>query len=134
VACPSQVGQAQALEFGAAASTDAVSQWDTGVDADVLRWVGARSVETPDAFQLHSTLRRGHVDARLAKLRAGVGLDWSTAETLALASLLYQGHHVRLCGQDVGRGTFSQVAIRPRHSQRRADGNTDESIDTDLCD
>jgi len=35
-------------------------------------------------------------------------LDWSTAEALAIGSLLYQGYNVRLSGQDVGRGTFSQ--------------------------
>ena len=29
-------------------------------------------------------------------------------KALALGSLLLEGHNVRLCGQDVGRGTFSQ--------------------------
>lgn len=101
---------------------------------DVLRWVGARSVRIPEEFSLHSTLKRGHVDARLNKLLAGTNLDWSTAESLAMASLLYQGttievvrlpkeqfnsffifyyisllgYDVRISGQDVGRGTFSQ--------------------------
>lgn len=35
-------------------------------------------------------------------------IDWSTAETLAIGSLLLQGFNVRISGQDVGRGTFSQ--------------------------
>lgn len=35
-------------------------------------------------------------------------MDWSTAEALAIGSLLYQGYNVRISGQDVGRGTFSQ--------------------------
>ena len=30
------------------------------------------------------------------------------AESLAFASLLYEGKNVRLSGQDCGRGTFSQ--------------------------
>ena len=85
-----------------------MTTWDTGVDLDVLRWVGARSVGIPQDFSLHSTLKRGHVDARLSKLLAGTNLDWSTAESLAMGSLLYQGYDVRICGQDVGRGTFSQ--------------------------
>src|SRR5690606_35478884 len=40
------------------------------------------------------------------------GVDWATAEALAFASLLEDGHPVRLSGQDVERGTFSQ-----RHSE-----------------
>lgn len=68
-----------------------VTTWDTGVDLDVLRWVGGRSVHIPDGFSLHPTLKRGHVDARRQKLTAGSNLDWSTAESLAFGSLLYQG-------------------------------------------
>ncbi len=82
-------------------ATGDVTCWDTGVDLEVLRWVGARSVQIPDDFSLHPTLKRGHVDARLNKLLSGTNLDWSTAETLAIASLLYQGIlmfdcHIRL--------------------------------------
>ena len=32
----------------------------------------------------------------------------STAEALAFGSLCLEGHHVRVSGQDVERGTFSQ--------------------------
>lgn len=35
-------------------------------------------------------------------------LDWAWAETLAFASLVVEGVNIRLAGQDVGRGTFSQ--------------------------
>ena len=34
-------------------------------------------------------------------------LDWAMAELLSYASLLDQGHDIRLSGQDVERGTFS---------------------------
>ena len=37
--------------------------------------------------------------------------NWATAEALAFGSLVREGHRVRLSGQDVERGTFSQ-----RHS------------------
>ena len=39
------------------------------------------------------------------------GIDWATGEGLAFCTLLQEGHHVRLSGQDSERGTFSQ-----RHS------------------
>jgi 2-oxoglutarate dehydrogenase E1 component len=35
-----------------------------------------------------------------------VEMDWGFAETMAYASLLDEGHNVRLVGQDSGRGTF----------------------------
>ncbi|KAI9563198.1 hypothetical protein GHT06_010655 [Daphnia sinensis] len=102
----SQVGEQQSKALKTA--TGDITSWDTGVDLDVLRWVGARSVHIPSNFSLHPTLKRGHVDARLNKLLTGTNLDWSTAESLAIASLLYQGYDCRISGQDVGRGTFSQ--------------------------
>lgn len=51
---------------------------------------------------------KSHIQTRLRKLQSGNALDWSTAEALAIGSLLHQGYNVRLSGQDVGRGTFSQ--------------------------
>ena len=41
-------------------------------------------------------------------MKAGEGLDWATAESLAFATLLEDGSKIRLSGQDVERGTFSQ--------------------------
>ena len=39
--------------------------------------------------------------------QTGKGLDWATAEALAFGTLLLEGNHVRLAGQDCQRGTFS---------------------------
>ena len=61
------------------------------MDVDTLRWVGSRSVCVPENFALHPTLKRSHIDARMNKLLAGTSIDWSTAEALAMGSLLYQG-------------------------------------------
>eukprot|EP00957_Ditylum_brightwellii_P189589 14431378-Ditylum_brightwellii.AAC.1 len=38
---------------------------------------------------------------------SGKGIDWETAEAMAFGSLLLEGNHVRITGQDVQRGTFS---------------------------
>ena len=38
-------------------------------------------------------------------------VDWGLAEAMAFGSLLHEGHHVRLSGQDVERGTFRLVTI-----------------------
>lgn len=45
---------------------------------------------------------------RRAMLDSGKKVDWAMAETLAFATLLMEGHTVRLSGQDSERGTFAQ--------------------------
>ncbi|XP_028441905.1 2-oxoadipate dehydrogenase complex component E1 isoform X2 [Perca flavescens] len=85
-----------------------VTTWDTGVPIPLLQFVGAKSVDIPEQIQLHSHLGKTHAQARLNKLEEGTKLDWSTAEALAFGSLLSQGFNIRISGQDVGRGTFSQ--------------------------
>lgn len=85
-----------------------VTSWDTGVPAQLLQFIGAKSVDIPEEICLHSHLLKTHVQARLQKLEEGTKLDWSTAEALAFGSLLCQGFNIRISGQDVGRGTFSQ--------------------------
>jgi 2-oxoglutarate dehydrogenase E1 component len=47
----------------------------------------------------------------LESVEKGEGIDWATAEMLSFASLLSEGHPIRLSGQDTRRGTFSH-----RHS------------------
>ncbi|WP_281301061.1 MULTISPECIES: 2-oxoglutarate dehydrogenase E1 component [unclassified Iodidimonas] len=83
---------------------------DTGVDEGTLHAVGKVLTEVPDGFHIHRTLRR-ILDAKDQMLETGEGIDWATAEALAFGTLLSEGYHVRLSGQDSGRGTFSQ-----RHS------------------
>ncbi|KAJ7175983.1 thiamine diphosphate-binding protein [Mycena filopes] len=79
----------------------------TGVEEGELRAVGRASVGIPGGFEIHPKLQR-HVKHRLASIESGVGLDWATAESLAFGSLMCEGFDVRISGQDVGRGTFSQ--------------------------
>ena len=64
--------------------------------------------------EIHPRLKR-HVNARLEKVEAGRGLDWATAEAMAFGSLMLEGYDVRISGQDVGRGTFSQRYVDRRY-------------------
>ncbi|XP_078275593.1 2-oxoadipate dehydrogenase complex component E1 [Rhinoraja longicauda] len=85
-----------------------ISTWDTGMPSDLLKYVGAKSVEVSEEITVHNHLLKTHVQSRLQRLEEAAKLDWSTAEALAIGTLLSQGFNVRLSGQDVGRGTFSQ--------------------------
>jgi 2-oxoglutarate dehydrogenase E1 component len=63
--------------------------------------------QVPEGFQVHPKL--APFLQKRAELGAGRGeLDWSTAEALAFGTLAQEGISLRLSGQDVGRGTFSQ--------------------------
>ncbi|KAG0948157.1 hypothetical protein G6F57_001855 [Rhizopus arrhizus] len=83
-------------------------QVETGCDLELLKKVGQASVSAPDDIKIHSRLQKYHIDQRLKKIAQGHSLDWATAEALAFGSLLKQDMDVRISGQDVGRGTFSQ--------------------------
>ncbi len=54
-------------------------------------------------------------------------LDWGTAEMLAYATLLDEGHPVRMSGQDVERGTFSH-----RHAVVKTEDNETEIVTLNL--
>ncbi|HEX8789952.1 MAG TPA: 2-oxoglutarate dehydrogenase E1 component [Polyangiaceae bacterium] len=47
------------------------------------------------------------LEQRRERALAGHGLDWGTGEHLAFASILLEGHGIRISGQDARRGTFS---------------------------
>jgi 2-oxoglutarate dehydrogenase E1 component len=82
----------------------------TGVDVAVLKDIGRKITKVPDGFRVHRTIQR-FLDNRAKAIDNGSGIDWATGEALAFCTLLEEGHHVRLSGQDSERGTFSQ-----RHS------------------
>jgi 2-oxoglutarate dehydrogenase E1 component len=79
---------------------------DTGVAVANLRELGRGLVTVPEGFRLNPKIAR-QLDAKRAALQSGEGIDWATAEALAFASLCAEGTHVRMSGQDSGRGTFS---------------------------
>uniref|UniRef100_A0A2K6DAH2 2-oxoglutarate dehydrogenase complex component E1 n=1 Tax=Macaca nemestrina TaxID=9545 RepID=A0A2K6DAH2_MACNE len=78
----------------------------TGIPEDVLTHIGSVASSVPlEDFKIHtglSRILRGRAD--MTKNRT---VDWALAEYMAFGSLLKEGIHVRLSGQDVERGTFS---------------------------
>ena len=93
----------------------------SGVDKEKLIQVGKKIFSIPLNFKAHKTLKRVF-DIRNQMLHSGK-LDWSSAESLAIGTLLTEGFSVRLSGQDSGRGTFSQ-----RHAVLRNQENHDRYI------
>ena len=84
----------------------APSTVNTAVDEATLRKIAATQVATPEGFTVHPRLAP-QLAKRTEMLDEGT-VDWATGEMFAMGSLLIEGHPVRLAGQDVGRGTFSQ--------------------------
>ncbi len=79
----------------------------TAVPIERLRAIGRAMTEIPSGLHIHRKLER-IIGQRRQAIEAGDNLDWATAEHLAFGSLVQEGFPVRLSGQDVGRGTFSQ--------------------------
>lgn len=79
---------------------------ETGVSIEILKEISKKITDLPTELQFFRKT------TRLQEQRADMvfkenKLDWAMGELLAYGSLLYEGHPVRLSGQDVGRGTFS---------------------------
>lgn len=85
---------------------------DTRVPLATLEQLNGALLQLPEGFNLHPRLERilsrRRQDEKDARPFAEQPVDWAAAEQLALASLLGEGIAVRLTGQDVKRGTFSQ--------------------------
>lgn len=80
---------------------------DTAVEKKKLQKILSVCTTVPEGFLIHSKLKR--IIDRKAKMLDGKGaVDWSTAEALAVGSILLEGFPIRLSGEDSGRGTFSQ--------------------------
>jgi 2-oxoglutarate dehydrogenase E1 component len=79
---------------------------DTAVPIETLRPLNEQLIRAPESFTIHRKLRKP-LSRRVDALEKG-GIEFGHAEALAFASLLAEGVHVRLSGQDTERGTFSQ--------------------------
>lgn len=91
-------------------ATEILPHLPTNVERETLSHIANVISTWPEGFSVHKNLQRILANRGKA-VEEGKGIDWATAEALAFGSLLREGKHVRLSGQDVERGTFSQ-----RHS------------------
>ncbi len=95
---------------------------DTSVSMDLLREVGLAISAPPENFNTNSKILR-QLKAKRKMIETRERIDWAIAEALAFGTLLVEGHHVRLSGQDSGRGTFSH-----RHSVLIDQDNEDRYV------
>ncbi len=102
------------------------TEWDEPVDTTISPATAAdlgEAVSTfPSDIKLHGRVQR-IMDDRVRMAKGDMEMDWGFAETMAYASLLKEGHAVRLVGQDSGRGTFFH-----RHAVLHNQLNTREYI------
>ncbi|WP_020160835.1 2-oxoglutarate dehydrogenase E1 component [Methylobacter marinus] len=78
---------------------------DTSISIDHIRFCNDQMQRLPAGFELHSRVAK-IMDNRRKMAAGAMPLDWGFAENMAYATLLMDKYHVRLTGQDVGRGTF----------------------------
>ncbi|MHB8618094.1 MAG: 2-oxoglutarate dehydrogenase E1 component [Chloroflexota bacterium] len=124
---------------GGLGSAGPANQVDTAVPAEMLDRLNQELLALPAGFKAHPKLERflerrravpfgkadnGHHGGKDRQTAGGGGpeqrVDWAHAEALAFASLLAEGHPVRLTGQDTARGTFSQRHLVLRDVEREA--------------
>jgi 2-oxoglutarate dehydrogenase E1 component len=77
----------------------------TAVSGRQLAELNDQLLTFPKHFTPNTKLLR-QMERRKSAILEGA-IDWGTAEALAFASLITQGHPIRLTGQDTVRGTFS---------------------------
>ncbi|EKF32027.1 2-oxoglutarate dehydrogenase subunit, putative [Trypanosoma cruzi marinkellei] len=81
---------------------------ETGVEMGTLRKVGMHITTIPIGVKkAHPVLQRTYT-ARRKAIESGEGIEWCLAELLAFGTLSLEGVAIRLSGEDVERGTFTQ--------------------------
>jgi 2-oxoglutarate dehydrogenase E1 component len=91
--------------FRRATDKDFTKSPDTAVDVKKLKELAKKLTFLPEKEKLFRKMERILNDR--AKMVEDNRIDWGMAEMLCYASLVDEGHPVRMSGQDVERGTFS---------------------------
>ncbi|NRB79445.1 MAG: 2-oxoglutarate dehydrogenase E1 component [Saccharospirillaceae bacterium] len=99
---------------------EVVDEFDSSLDLTYMQEVAMRMTHVPENFPIQRQVQKIYEDR--SKMAAGaLAINWGFAESLAIATVLEAGEHIRITGQDVGRGTFSH-----RHAvlHNQNDGST----------
>jgi len=93
---------------------------DTGVDENTLKDISKKLTTLPDEKMFYRKIVKLQQD-RYKMVFEIDSLDWAMGELLAYATLVNEGHAVRLSGQDTERGTFSHrhAVLRINDSEER---------------
>lgn len=104
---------------------DFITSPATGIDKKTLLELGRKLATLPEGKKYFRKIAK-IFDDRLNAINTDT-LDWGSAEMLAYATLLNEGHPVRISGQDVERGTFSH-----RHAVVKTEDTEEEIITLNL--
>ena len=83
-----------------------VPEVSTAYPKDKLIGILDKLTKMPPGFHANAKVLKS-LEQRRERAVAGQPLDWGTGEHLAFASILSEGHGIRISGQDARRGTFS---------------------------
>ena len=84
---------------------DWTAPYENQFPQDRFLTLAKRVAEYPENVKAHSRVEKIYNDRK--EMAAGnKPFDWGMAETMAYATLLDEGTHVRISGEDAGRGTF----------------------------
>jgi len=92
----------------------------SSVPLKTIQKLGKQLTSIPEGFSVQRQVSKIVSDRE--KMTAGaLPINWGYGEVMAYATLLNEGHPIRLTGQDIGRGTFSH-----RHAvlHNQKDGST----------
>ncbi len=91
----------------------------TGIPVERLRELGQKIASIPEDFKANEKILKRFLEPRRRAVEKGGPYNWAFAESLAFGTLLTEGKSVRLSGQDVRRGTFSQRHVVVYDSRTR---------------
>ena len=99
---------------------DDVCHYQAKFDEARFKALALKMCEYPADHPIHSRVEKVYNDRKL--MAKGEKLfDWGAAEMMAYATLLDDGHAIRISGEDSGRGTFfHRQAVLHNQDQRKA--------------